>query len=201
MFSSARGWAFAALVPTLLAGSAGCAHRLGASGVLTEPARRLGAEAIALRGISCEEDFVDARQLYRALASGAPERPLLRRQLIGYLLGPLAAIDVDEFRRRGSDLGANDDLDRILASFRDALELFAPEDLLGSRQERRFATTRNSSCAARPSSWRPCLPRAARSPKSRPRFWSCTRSSLPTRRFSNESTISCPGWRREVSSP
>jgi tetratricopeptide (TPR) repeat protein len=129
MFSSARGWVLIAFVPTLLTGEAGCAHRPNASAVLSEPARRLGAEAVALRNISCEEDFVDARQVYRALASGAPERPELRKQMLGYLLNPLVTIDAKEFRRRGSDPGANDDLDRILASFRDALELFSPEDL------------------------------------------------------------------------
>jgi tetratricopeptide (TPR) repeat protein len=128
MWSSLRVWAFGALVPTLLAGGSGCAHRIG-SAPMTEPARRLGAEALALRSVTCEEDFVDARQVYRALPPGAPERVLVRRQMIGYLLGPLATIDADEFRRRGSELGANDDLDRIQASFRDALDLYGPEDL------------------------------------------------------------------------
>src|SRR5687768_5759175 len=104
MVSSVRIWAPLALLPTLLA-SGGCAHRPGASTAISEPARRLGAEAVALRTVSCEEDFVDARQVYRALAPGAPERPLLRRQLIRYLLGPLHSINADEFRRRGGDLG------------------------------------------------------------------------------------------------
>ena len=129
MVSSVRIWARIALLPTLLASGGGCAHRLGASAAISEPARRLGAEAVALRTVTCEEDFVDARQVYRALAPGAPERLLLRRQLIRYLLGPLGTIDAEEFRRRGGDLGASDDLDRILASFRDALELFEAEDL------------------------------------------------------------------------
>jgi tetratricopeptide (TPR) repeat protein len=135
MVSPLRSCALIALLPTLLAGAGGCAHRPGASVVISEPARRLGAEALALRTITCEEDFADARQVYRALPPGSQERVLLRRQLLRYLLGPLTTIDLEEFRRRGSDPGANDDLDRILASFRDALELYAPEDLWARRGE------------------------------------------------------------------
>ncbi len=138
MFSSQRVWVIGALVPTLLAGVSGCAGQLR-SGATTEPARRLGAEAVALRTVTCEEDFVDARQVYRALGPAAPERPLLRRQMITYLLGPLSTIDAEDFKRRSGEPGANDDLDRIWASLRDALELYSSDDLwasgLGMRPE------------------------------------------------------------------
>jgi tetratricopeptide (TPR) repeat protein len=136
MVCSVRSRALTALVPLLLASASGCAHRVGASAPVSEAARRLGAEAVALRTVTCEEDFADARQLYRALHPSAPERYLLRRQLLRYLLAPLATIDAEEFKRRGSDLGANDDLDRILASFRDALELYGPDDLWGKGSPR-----------------------------------------------------------------
>src|SRR3954471_13179617 len=106
----------AALASTL---GAGCAHR--GSAALSEPARRLASEAAKVGPIAFEEDFIDAKLVYRALPLAAAERAPLRRRLINYLLGPLAAIDLDPAKRQGELIG-DDDLDRSVASFRDALD-------------------------------------------------------------------------------
>src|SRR5688572_6529929 len=128
---SSRGLALAALVSVSgpILGGMGCAHRPGAAALLTEPAKRLAAEASRVRAIAFEEDFMDARLIYRALPAEAVERNALRRQLIQYLLGPLSTIDARAFRARMGDLGASDDLDRILASFSDALDLYSAAEL------------------------------------------------------------------------
>ena len=44
--------------------AAGCSHSLRGA-PLSEPAKRLGAEAKGLRPIEFEEDYIDARLLYR----------------------------------------------------------------------------------------------------------------------------------------
>jgi tetratricopeptide (TPR) repeat protein len=113
----------ATLAPTL---GAGCAHR--GSAALSEPARKLASEAAKVGPIAFEEDYVDARLVYRALPLAAAERAPLRRRLINYLLGPLAAIDLDPAKRQG-ELTGDDDLDRTVASFRDALDLYASAEL------------------------------------------------------------------------
>jgi tetratricopeptide (TPR) repeat protein len=106
---------------------AGCAHRGGAA-ALSEPARRLAGEAAKVGPIAYEEDYIDARLVFRALPPEAAERGRLRRQLVTYLLGPLKAIDVDPAKRKG-ELTGDDDLDRTVASFRDALDLYTPAEL------------------------------------------------------------------------
>jgi tetratricopeptide (TPR) repeat protein len=113
----------------LVASAAGCAHRFG-SGKLSEPSKRLHAEAAALKSVDFEEDYVNARLIYRALPRYASERPALRQKLVTYLLGPVGTVDPRSFRGGGGGgAGANDDLDRIMASFREALDLYTPEDL------------------------------------------------------------------------
>jgi tetratricopeptide (TPR) repeat protein len=122
--------AFALVAPMLVSGALGCAHRaVGGGGPLSEPARRFAAEASAVRTIAFEEDFIDARLVYRALPPHASERAPLRRKLLEYLLGPFERLDLADLRQHGSDVGANDEMDRILTSFREALELFAPQEL------------------------------------------------------------------------
>jgi tetratricopeptide (TPR) repeat protein len=117
---------FAPLVALLAGGLfVGCAHR---SGAMSEPAKRLAGEASRVRSVQFEEEYIDARLVYRALPPTAAERGPLRRQLINYLLGPLARISADPAKRKGQ-LGNDDDLDRTVASFRDALDLYTPAEL------------------------------------------------------------------------
>jgi tetratricopeptide (TPR) repeat protein len=118
----------ASLLVASVLSTVGCAHRFG-SGKLSEPSRRLHAEAAAVKTVAYEEDYVSARLLYRALPRHASERPALRQKLVTYLLAPVGSIDPRTFRERGGAAGANDDLDRIMASFREALDLYTPEDL------------------------------------------------------------------------
>ena len=68
--------------------------------------------------------------------------------------------------------GANDDLDRIMASFREALELYAPEDLW-ERGGPELSDAERSLLTRTASWWPRCSPRAA--PRSRwpPRCWCC----------------------------
>jgi tetratricopeptide (TPR) repeat protein len=122
------GGALALLLTATALGGTGCAHRLG-NAKLSDSARRLGAEASAVRTVAYEEDYIDARLVYRALPRDAAERAALRLKLCEYLLGPLADLDVRAFRLRGGDSVVTDDLDRIVSSFRDALELYTPEEL------------------------------------------------------------------------
>ena len=117
-----------ALVVVVLSGLlSGCSGGFG-SARLSEPAKRLNAEATAVRTVSFEEDYVDARLTVPGAASRRRERPALRRKLVTYLLGPIAAMDPRGFRERTATV-ANDDLDRIMSSFREALDLYAPEEL------------------------------------------------------------------------
>jgi tetratricopeptide (TPR) repeat protein len=121
----------AALAATLL-GTA-CAHGPAAAPTLTEPARALARQAAGLGPIQFEEDFLEARFVYQALPLELPERRALRQRMLGYLLGPLEAIDVASVRRAAGDIGANDDLDRVFESLKDALELFAPRELWAAK--------------------------------------------------------------------
>ncbi|HEY0709301.1 MAG TPA: tetratricopeptide repeat protein [Polyangia bacterium] len=107
--------------------AASCAHGVRPA-PLSEASRQLAREAASFREIRYEEDFIDARLVYRALPPETPERMALRKRLLTYLLGPLRAIDADPDRRKGA-LTTDDDLDRTLASFRDALDLYSPTEL------------------------------------------------------------------------
>jgi tetratricopeptide (TPR) repeat protein len=131
MPSPLRQLAIIVSLAATLASAAGCAHNAGRSGPLSESARRFAGEAATVRAIAFEEDFVDARLVYHALPVYAPERTALRRRLIDYLLGPVGQLDGEDLRRRGGEVGVSDDIDRVLASFRDALELYVPEELWG----------------------------------------------------------------------
>ena len=56
-----------------VATAAACAHQGGRSGgPLSESARRFAAEAAAVRTITYEEDYVDARLVFQALPLNAP---------------------------------------------------------------------------------------------------------------------------------
>ena len=90
---------------------------------------RLANEAAGLAPIASEEDFLEAKFLYQALAQGSEEQPRLRRKMLEYLLGPLATLDAQRLRRAPTILGSDDDFDRLYDSLRDALELF-PAPLL-----------------------------------------------------------------------
>ncbi len=107
----------------------GCALSGGQRGSISDAARKLDDEASKIKAIAYEEDFVDARLVYQALPLNAHERPALRRKMLAYLLGPIARIDPALMRRQTDGLATVDDLDRIVDSLRDALDLFAPTEL------------------------------------------------------------------------
>ena len=128
-------WAKPACAALVLAAVAsGCAYR-GAAGSSkpSEAAARLANEAAALAPIASEEDFLEAKFLYQALAQGSKEQAQLRLKMVEYLLGPLATIDAERLRRDPAILGSDDDFDRLHDSFRDALDLF-PAALLWQRE-------------------------------------------------------------------
>lgn len=89
----------------------------------------LAKDAAAFRPVAFEEDFLEARFLLQALARTSPERAALRKQLVSYLLGPVLALDTSELRRAATEPGAQDDMERVFGSFKDALELFHPDEL------------------------------------------------------------------------
>jgi tetratricopeptide (TPR) repeat protein len=91
----------------------------------------MAAEARAVRAISFEEDFLNARLVYQSLAVGSAERAPLRRKLFDYLLTPVATLNPDLVRKEVRDSSVSDHYDRIVESFKDALELVAPEELWG----------------------------------------------------------------------
>jgi tetratricopeptide (TPR) repeat protein len=108
----------------------------------SEAATRLAKEASTLSPIGNEEDFLEAKFLYQALAQGSDEQARLRLKMVEYLLGPLATLDAQRLRRNPAILGSDDDFDRIYESLRDALDLFPPallwqpEGLVVSSRER-----------------------------------------------------------------
>jgi tetratricopeptide (TPR) repeat protein len=113
-----------------LPGLVGCAHTIAPKPTALSPAAQgLAREAAAITKVSNEEDFIEARLLYQALPDGANERLKLRGVLLEYLLGPLATLDADQLRRNPSIIGGEDDFARLQDSFRDALDLFAPDML------------------------------------------------------------------------
>jgi tetratricopeptide (TPR) repeat protein len=135
-------WAKPACTALVLAAVAsGCAFR-GAAGKPSEAAMRLASEAAGLAPITSEEDFLEAKFLYQALAQGSEEQTRLRLKMLEYLLGPLANLDAQRLRRDPTILGSDDDFDRLYDSLRDALELFPapllwqPEGLALSDRER-----------------------------------------------------------------
>src|SRR5436190_18025459 len=88
---------------------AACSHGGLRGAPLSEPAKRLGTEAKAIRPIEFEEDYVDARLVFRALPLNAPERASLRAKLLEYLLGPLRRLDASQLQQQGADVGVSDD--------------------------------------------------------------------------------------------
>ena len=136
-------WAKPACAALVLAAVAsGCAVRGAGAGKPSEAAMRLANEAAGLAPITSEEDFLEAKFLYQALAQGSDEQPRLRLKMLEFLLGPLANLDAQRLRRDPTILGSDDDFDRLYDSFRDALELFPapllwqPEGLAVSDRER-----------------------------------------------------------------
>lgn len=135
-------WCGAALV-VFAAVASGCALRGAAgAGKQSEAATRLAIEADSLAPIANEEDFIEAKFLYQALAQGSEEQARLRLKMAEYLLGPLATLDAQRLRRNSGILGSEDDFDRLHDSLRDALELYPapllwrPEGLPVSDRER-----------------------------------------------------------------
>ena len=123
--------------------ASGCALRGAAgAGKQSEAATRLANEADSLAPIANEEDFIEAKFLYQALAQGSEEQARLRLKMIEYLLGPLATLDAQRLRRNSGILGSEDDFDRLHDSLRDALDLYPapllwrPEGLPVSDRER-----------------------------------------------------------------
>jgi tetratricopeptide (TPR) repeat protein len=107
---------------------AGCAHGPLGRG-LSNSAQRFASEAASIRQVAYEEDFLDARLVLQALPVGSRERDALRVKLVQYLLGPIAALDVERARKDPSFLANNDDVDRVFESFHDALDLYAVAEL------------------------------------------------------------------------
>ncbi len=98
-------------------------------GGISRSAERFAAEAAQRKAVSFEEDYVDARFVYQALPLAAKERRALRAKLVQYLVGPVARLEVERTRKEAGLLGNNDDYDRVLDAFREALELYAPAEL------------------------------------------------------------------------
>src|SRR5208283_594282 len=98
----------------LAAVTSGCASR-GAAGAgrPSEAAERMANEAASLAPIANEEDFLEAKFIYQALAQGSDEQARLRIKMVEYLLGPLAALDAQHLRRDPSILGSDDDFERL----------------------------------------------------------------------------------------
>ena len=120
------GW----LVLLCLAGLVGCVHGSASKPVALSPsAQALSNEASAVAAITTEEDYFEARLLYQALPENVPEQGRLHGKLLGYLLGPIAALDADRLRKDPAMLGGEDDFERLADSFRDALETFTPASL------------------------------------------------------------------------
>lgn len=86
-------------------------------------------EAARLPTPRFEEDYNEAKLVFDALPLTAAARPVLRARLLSYLLDPLAAVDVAALRRDAGSATVSDDLERINASLRDALELFDGAEL------------------------------------------------------------------------
>jgi tetratricopeptide (TPR) repeat protein len=134
-------WANIALL--LAAAGAGCVTgRSPGAGKVSEAAARLANEAAGLAPIASEEDLLDAKFLYQALAQGSDDQIRLRIKMVEYLLGPLAKLDAARLRRTPAMLGNEDDFDRVQDCLRDALELYPahqlwrPEGLVLSARER-----------------------------------------------------------------
>src|SRR3954467_14654812 len=108
--------------------AAGCAHGPLGRG-LSQSSQRFASEAASYRQVNYEEDFLDARLVLQALPVGSRERDALRVKLVQYLVGPIAAIDVERARKDPSFLAGNDDVERLFESFHDALDLYAVADL------------------------------------------------------------------------
>ncbi|HXU64238.1 MAG TPA: hypothetical protein VN962_21205, partial [Polyangia bacterium] len=121
----------AAVLVALSLSSAGCAHRGGAPAP-AGPAQAVAGEATRIGAVAYEDDFLEARLVYQALPTTAPERPALRAKLLHYLLDPVLAMKVDEIRRETRELESDDIYDAVFSSFRDALGLFEPADLWAS---------------------------------------------------------------------
>ncbi len=106
---------------------AGCAHKAPPAPV--GPGRALAGEASRIGPIAYEDDFLEARLVFQALPTGAPERLALRGKLLHYLLDPVLALKADDVRRQTRELESDDLYDTVFSSFRDALGLFDPTEL------------------------------------------------------------------------
>jgi tetratricopeptide (TPR) repeat protein len=104
-----------------------CAHRTAAAP--SAPAQHFQAEAARIGQVVYEDDFIEARLVFQALPLAAPERPVLRANLVRYLLQPISKLEAEKLRREVRELETDDVYDRIFESFRDALGLFEPSEL------------------------------------------------------------------------
>jgi len=96
------------------------------------PSRELASEAARIGRVAYEDDFQEARLVLQALPATAPERRVLRENLLHYLLDPVLALNPDTLRREVSDLDDEDVTDRVYESFRDALGLFDGGEAAGA---------------------------------------------------------------------
>ena len=112
------------------AGLFGCAHAVATKPIqVSASSMAFAKEALAVAKVTSEEDFLEARMVYQALPTGMEEHARLRGVLLSYLLGPIAHLQADALRKNPGLIGGEDDLERLHDSFRDALELFSPDEL------------------------------------------------------------------------
>ena len=122
-------WVLPAALALTAAVVSGCASGGAAKGKPSDAAERLAIEAAARTPVTNEEDFLEARFLYQALAQGSEAQARFRLKIAEYLLGPLVAIDAQRLRRNAGIVGSSDDFDRMYDSFHDALELYPAAQL------------------------------------------------------------------------
>jgi tetratricopeptide (TPR) repeat protein len=108
-------------------GLAGCAHKPGPAP--EGPSRSLASEAGRIGRIAYQDDFTEARLVFQALPTNAPQRAELRGKLLHYLLDPVLALNPVKLRAEVRDLENDDVYDTIFESFREALALYDPAEL------------------------------------------------------------------------
>lgn len=109
------------------AGLLACAHRGPAPP--SGPGRQAETDASRFGKVTYEDDFLEARFVFQALRSDAPERPVLRAKLIHYLLDPVAVLNADRLRDEVREDESDDVYDRVFDCLRDALDLYDPPEI------------------------------------------------------------------------
>ena len=128
-----RASSSSALAPALVAlaaGLAACGHQ--GPPAPAGPGQKLAGEAARIGRVAYEDDFQEARLVLQALPAGAPQRQVLRENLLHYLLDPVLALHPEALRHEVSELDGDDVTDRVYESFRDALGLFEGAEAAGA---------------------------------------------------------------------